>query len=252
MRLCNDIQDRQWVLFTMFLVLQCGSVWSAEKPITQEYWLKSTDVSYMTQALNIVIRNPTGKRIMGGQGKHLVITDAEEQQNQIAEILPIMDQPTTETKPHRIVMEMVGRAGVYMHNNQKAVVLARKNEAPPGAPVPAPIFVSGVNSYDAFKSTRSVYAAEDAKLLKQPRRIVDEPVLPLFSDLILKGIFEPEKGKRIALLSAGGMLYTARDGGLFESNRSRLKEVTSQVLTDHVILVGPDRIPRKITFKSTL
>ena len=252
MRLCSIIQARRWNLLPLLLLLKGGPAWSDDKPITREYWLKSTDVSSMIPALNIVIRNPTGKRIMGGQGKHLVITEAEEQQNEIAEIIPVMDLPPTQTKPTRIVMELVGRAGVYMHGNQKTAVLARRNEAQPGTPAPAPTFVSGVNSYDAFKSTRSVYAAEDARLLKQPRHIIDEPAPVSYSDLVLKGIFEPEKGKRMALLSAGGMLYTARDGGLFESNRSRLKEVTTQVLKDHVMLVGPDRIPRKIAFKSTL
>jgi len=243
---------RRWVV--LFVIFYFGGIAAthAEEMITREYWLKSTDATTMIQALNIVIRNPTGKRIMGGQGKHLVVTDAADQQNEISEIIPVMDKPPTQTKPQRIVMEMVGRAGIYMHNNQKDAVLSRKNEAPTGAPPPSPVYTSGINSYDTFKSTRSVYAEEDAKILKQPRHILEEPALPSFSDLVLKGIFEPTAGKRMALLSTGGMLYTARDQGLFESNRTRLKGVTSEVRNDEVILIGPDRIPRHIKFHSTL
>ena len=227
-------------------------VMADEATTTHQYWLKNADAASMIQAINIVIRNPSGRRIMGGQGKHLVVTDLQEQQSQIAEIIPIMDQATTQTKPQRIVMEMVGRAGVYMHENLKTSALARKTETPGGAPARAVTFTSGVNSYDTFRSTVSIYAEQDAKLARQPRRIVDEAILPPFSDMILKGIFEPAPGKRMALLSFGELLYTARDGGLFESNRTRLKGVTSQVLADQVIVTGPDRIPRKIAFKSTL
>lgn len=239
-------------------VLLTGVVLSAhadELAITREYWLKNADAASMIQALNIVIRNPAKRRIMGGQGKHLVVTDLPEQQSEISEIIPVMDQPTTQTKPQRIIMEMVGRAGMYMRNNQKATVLARKSDtSAASAPAPAsvPTYTSGTNSYGTFKSTGSIYAEEDAKLLKQSRHIIDEPTLLSLSDLALKGIFEPTKGKRMALLSAGIMLYTAHDGGLFESNRSRLKDVTSEVLADRVILTGPDRIPRTFKFKSTL
>jgi hypothetical protein len=243
---------RRGTILLAIILIGTVAVTRAEDMITREYWLKSADAATIIHAINIVIRNPTGKRIMGGQGKHLVITDAAEQQGQITEILPIIDKPSTETKPQRIVMEMVGRAGIYMHNNQKSSVLARTNEAPKGASAPASVFTSGINSYDTFKSTRSIYAEEDARILKGPRHILEEAVLPSFSDIVLKGILEPTKGKRIALLAAGGMLYTARDGGLFESNRSRLKGITSQVFADQVLLIGPDRVPRKFKFRSTL
>jgi hypothetical protein len=239
-------------LLSLFLVGTMGAKARAEERLTREYWLKSTDAIQMIQAINIVIRNPTQQRIMGGQGKHLVITDAPEQLGQIAEIIPVMDQPSKETKPQRIVMEMVGRAGMYMRDNQKSAIVARKSDSPTATPAPSVAIKSGINSYDTFRSTTSVYAEEDARILKQQRHLVDEPVLMSLGDLTLKGIFEPEKGNRMGLLAIGTALYTARDGGLFESNRTRIKGISSQVLADQVILVGADRIPRKFKFKSTL
>jgi hypothetical protein len=234
----------------VFLFLGVSSA-SAENAITREYWLKFTDASSMIQALNIVLRNPSGKRIMGGQGKHLVVTDLIEQHDRIAELLSIMDLPPSQTKPQRIVMELVGRAGLYMHKNEIAATKARKNEAPQGVPV-THNFVSGVNSYDSFKSTRSVYAQEDAKLMQQFRHITDDPVLPSVGDLELKGVFKSSSGSPLALLAYGGTLFTARDGGLFEGNRTRVKGVASEILKEEVIVTGPDRVPHRIKFKSTL
>jgi len=253
MRFCSAIQSRRLDLLLLFLLLKCGPAWSADKPVTREYWLKSTDAASMIQALNIVIRNPTEHRVMAGQGNHLVVTDAPDQQREISEIIPIMDQPSTQTKPQRIVMELVGRAGMYMRQNQKTAVIAKRNGAGSWTTTaPAAIYVSGANSSDTFKSTTSVYAEEDAQLLKQSRRIVDDPFLSSVTDLQLKGIFQAAPGAPLALLAYGGALFTARDGGLFEGNKSRLKGVTSQVLKDEVIVTGPDRIPRRIKFKSSL
>jgi hypothetical protein len=250
MYLRSGIQDRRWSLLLIVLFLKGGSAWSAEKPVTREYWLKSTDATSIIQALNIVMRNPTRSRILGGQGNHLVVTDAPQQQGQIAEIIHVMDLPLTQTKPQRIVMELVGRAGMYMRENLKAAVLAKKNS---GAPVaPAAMIVSGVNSFDTFKTTSSVYMEEDAKLMKGPRRIIDEPALTSVMDLQLKGIFQAATGTPMALLTNGRTMFIARDNGLFEGNKSRVKGVTSQVSKDEVVVTGPDRIPRHIRFKSTL
>jgi len=242
-------------LLALFLVLGCGGgwTWAADNLVTREYWLKSTDAAPMIQALNIVIRNPTGKRILGGQGKHLVVTDAPEQQGRITEILPIMDQPCTQTKPSRIVMELVGRAGTYMYQNKETAASMRRNGGGgAGIAAPAAAIVSGTNSYDTFKSSSSIYAEEDAKLIRQPRRIVDEPVLPSVSDLQLKGVIQSASGAQLALLDYAGKLFTARDGGLFEGNKFRVKGVASQVFKEEVVITGPDRIPRHIKFKSTL
>ena len=240
-----------FLLVSLFLAATRAS---ADDTFTREYWLKSTDAQSMIQALNIVLRDPAGKRIMGGQGKHLVVTDTPDQQLHIEELLPIMDLPPKQTNPRRIVIELVGRAGLYMHNNEVAAAKIRANESPKGA-AGAPLvhnFVSGINSYDSFKSTRSVYAAEDAKLMQQYRHIADDPVLPSVADLQLKGVFKTNSGSPLALLAFGGTVFTARDGGLFEGNRARVKGVTTEILREEVIVTGMDRIPRRIKFKSSL
>jgi len=251
MRSYNGMQDRRWDLLILFLLLKGGPVWSAEKPMTREYWLKSTDAASMIQALNIVMRNPTGNLVMGGQGNHLVITDSPEQQLQIAEIIPVMDLPLTQTKPQRITMELVGRAGVYMRQNLKTAIALKKNSG--GTTVtPAVTLTSGINSYDTFRSTVSVYAEEDARLLKESRHLIEDPIQLSVIDLQLKGIFQATSGAPLALLTYGGTTFVARDGGLFEGNKSRVKDVTSKVSKEEVIVTGPDRIPRHIKFKSTL
>ena len=122
-------------------------------------------------------------------------------------------------------------------------------------PANAPIITLGVQTYDKFSAAapyKSVYASDDAKLLRGPRNITNEPVLPSLATLQLKGIFKPSSGSALALLSFEGTNYTARDGGLFEGNRTRLKNVSSKVLRDRVILEGQDRIPHEITFKTSL
>ena len=112
-----------------------------------------------------------------------------------------------------------------------------------------------VHTYDIRHSTsvyKSIYSDEDAKLAKGPRVIHDDPVLPTGSDLTLKGIFRVSSGSPLALLSYGSANFTARDGGLFEDNRTRVKGYVTRILKDRVIITGPDKIPRQIVFKSTL
>ena len=217
--------------------------------ITREYWLKNTETPDVITTLNFSLGNPTGKRLMGGQGKHLVVTDTDDQQEAIAELLPVIDLPNKETTPPRIKMEMALRAARYLQKKKKTATASAKGGASPLAASPAG---PHADSFDAYKSTRSVYAAEDAALVKDPRVILDEGGLPSLSDLTLKGVFKSAKGTPLALLTYGTVNYTARDGGLYERNQSRVNDVKSQVFDDKVILIGPDRIPRKITFKSTL
>ncbi len=247
-----DHQGR--VPFLLLLLLGYGMTLAwAEYLITREYRLKNADISDVSRVLGILVKNPTGKRIIGGQGKRLVITDEAEQQDTIAEILPVIDQPTKEMVPYKIQMEMVSRASRFFYDQKKTAMAAQRS---PTSPAPAANFPSeGVASYDKVTSTKpykSVYSSEDAQLTKKPRMIFDEPALPSLSALTLKGIFQVSSQRPLALMFYEGVSYTARDGGLFEWNHSRVKGVTSRILKDRVILVGPDRIPREIRFVSTL
>jgi len=253
MRLLTFGLARLFCVAAFLIALGNPRGWAAEEMITREYWLKNVNAESMIRALNIVVKNPTSKRIMGGQGKHLVVTDFAEQQTRIAELLPIMDQPVKSTNPDVAAMQIVGNAGMYFHERAKAARLSGKAlqgsyAAAPSASGP----YTGVKSYDTVKSSWSVYAAEDAKIVKQPRRILDEPTLPPLTDLVLKGIFQSSSGSPIAIMQYGTTIYTARDGGLFEGNSARVKGVSSEILKEKVVLTGPDRVPREIKFKSTL
>jgi hypothetical protein len=237
----------------LYVVLILGNMRAyAADLVTKEYWLKNMDTQMMIRILNIAVKNPAGYRIMGGQGKHLVVTDSLDQQSQIAEYISLFDQPSTETDPDKIIMNAMMRVSRYVREKKQLEASMKvSGDTRRGAPAPRVIF-SGVNSYDVKISTWSVYAEEDAKLVRQPRHIQDEALLPTLSDLTLKGIFKSNEGAPMALLSYGDAMFTARDGGLFERNRSRVKDVKTQVLKDRVTLVGPDRIPREIRFKTSL
>ncbi len=225
----------------------------AENLVTRAYQLKHVDAPNVIQVLNFAVANPSGKRIFAGSEKHLVVTDTVEQQETVAELLPVLDQPSTQTDPRRAQMELVVRASRY---------LQQKKKASGGTASPTPQVASSSprtsepppanNRFTASVPYKSVYAEEDAQLSAKGHVILDEPVLPSLSAMILKGIFRTGQGSSLALLTYGAMTFTARDGGLYERNRSRVKNVTSQVFKDYVILTGPDRIPRKITFISTL
>ena len=244
------------LLLLLLLAYGMTPAW-ADDIITREYRLKHADISDVSRVIGIIVKNPTGKRIIGGQGKRLVITDAAEQQDAIAEILPVIDQPTQETVPFKIQMEMVSRASRFFYDHKKADLAAQRSPAPsaPAGTAAPNVPSGGVASYDKATSTRpykSVYSSEDAELMKKKRVILDEPALPSLSALTLKGIFQLSSGRPLALMFYEGVSYTARDGGLFERNRTQVKGVTSQIKKDRVILTGPDRIPREIKFISTL
>jgi len=249
-------------LFVIGLLCCASLSFSATDRVTRIYLLKHTEVAVVVQALNIEIRDENKTRVIGGEGKRLVITDTADQQDAIALLLPILDQPMKETDPDKIVMRMVMNVSHYMREQkmaarQPAPGTASSPQVPGNTPGASstPNIAGGVKSFDTFKSAtpyKSIYASDDAKLLKKPRLIFDEPALPSLSALELKGIFRASADSSLALMSYAGMNYTARDGGLFESNHKRVKNVSSRILKDRVILVGPDRIEREIKFKSTL
>lgn len=231
---------------------------------TQEYWLKYSDVTLIVRAINITVRDAGGKRIIGGQGNHLVVTATEDEQLMIADLLPILDQPTQEKRPDKTVIDMVTRAAHYLKDKKLAFAAAQKanNPAPANAPVQAAGYatptaphvnvLSSINSFDLYKTTFSIYAQEDARIVA--KRIIkdDEGGLPSLGDLTLRGIFKVTTGSPLALLTYAQTNYTARDGGLFERNRTRVKDVSSKVFKDRVVLVGPDRIQRVFKFKSSI
>jgi hypothetical protein len=152
-----------------------------------------------------------------------------------------------------MAMEMMQRGFRYLQNKDRVNSKSSAKGLVSTAPTPAPKSdTSGVRSYDTYISTRSIYAEEDAKMVKERIIIEEEGGLPSLADLTLKGIFKSAQGGSLGLMAYGTINYTARDGGLFERNRSRVKGVTSQVLADRVILIGPDRHPREYKFKSSL
>ena len=238
----------------------CAAFGGAEDKITRSYNMKNADLSAVTSVINIAVRDPDKIRVMGGKGKHLVISDTSDQQDLIAQLLPIMDQPVHETDPDKIKMQMLMNVAQYLRQQKIALKSAtptatRAAPATVSASVSAPATAPAVQSADKFKPAtpyKSVYEEEDAKMTRGPRKIEDEPVILSLGGLELKGIFRGTKGSPIALLSAGPVNYTARDGGLFEGNHVRVKRVTSRIRKDGVTLVGQDGIPHEIKFKTAL
>jgi hypothetical protein len=243
------------------LVFFASALGWAEDKVTRVYVLKNVEVATISRVINIVVRDTSGIRVIGGEGKRLVISDVPDQQDAIAMLLPVIDKPMDETNPDKIQMKMLMNAAQYFRQQKIAQRTAPSSSS--ASPVVSntlgpsftPTIAGGVGTYDKFSSTRaykSIYASDDAKLLQKPRMFYDEPALPSLSALQLKGIFKINTVSPVALLSFESLSYMARDGGLYENNHSRVKNVTSKVLKDRVILVGPDRIPREIKFKTTL
>ena len=214
---------RALLLLPLFITIEAR----ADTLITREYQLRNADASNVIQILNFIIPNPTGKRIISGHDKKLVVTDAVEPQDSISDMLPILDQSSTEKDARKIQMEMLVRASRYLQQSKKTLSTTQNSTA---LSVPKSDPSIRANSYDKFLSTqpyKSVYSDEDAKLTQGPRILQEEPTLLSLSSLTLKGIFMTNTKSPLALLSFEGVNYTARDGGLFsESNRTRLKGVT--------------------------
>ncbi len=82
----------------------------ADSPITREYWLKNTDTTIIIRVLTVLIPDSTGKRIMAGQGKHLVVTDFPDQQAEVTDLLTVIDQPPKPLRRIASFMEMVAAA----------------------------------------------------------------------------------------------------------------------------------------------
>ncbi len=234
------------------LLLQTTLLQCAETPFTRVYALKNIEAPIVIQLLNFSVVDASKKRILSGQGKRLVVTDTEANQNAIAELLPIIDQPTTESEPRKILME----AGVRLTNYLNSRAKEREGYAPSGASAMTALSPSGpAQTYDDRKRTvayKSVYSNEDEILNKKTRVITNDPPLPSVANLTLQGIFFINPRTPIALLSFQGTNFTARNGGLYYNNKSPLKGISTKVLKDRVIVTGPDRIPREITFKTSL
>jgi len=248
----------RWNYYTFLGLLFCCAVGRGENErVTRTYMLKYADVSNINVAINVAVRDTAKIRVVGGQGKHLVISDTPDQQDAIAQILPLLDQPITETDPDKIQMKMLMNAAKYLREQKIAMKATTPTTA---SPTPAPAASSSVATpavppsakFKPVAPYKSIYTEEDAKLMRGPRKIEDEPVVLSLGGLELKGIFKGSKGNPIALLSDGLNNYTAHDGGLFERNRVRVKKVTSQIHKDRVTLTGVDGIPHDVKFKTTL
>ncbi len=221
---------------------------------TREYRLKHVDAPLAIKAINFAIPNISKKRIMGGDGKKLVVTEIGASQDEIAALLPVIDQPSKETDPLRIQMELSIRISNHLNREQKYLQTAR---AAPAAGAAAPVRgdSGAAQTYETRRTTqpyKSVYSDEDDKLRTGPRVIKDDPVLPAVSSLMLKGIFFDKTNHRMALLAYESNSFTARDGDLYFFNRTKMKGYTSQVLKDRVVITGPDRIPREVKFKTSI
>jgi len=224
--------------------------------VTRVYALKNVDVSIMSRALDIVVRDPSKTRITSGEGRRLVVSDTADQQDNIAKILPVLDQHVDQTDHDKILMQVLMNASKYIRDQK----LNGRNVGTPttAAATPARTAIDPnvpARSYDKVSSAKpykSIYASDDAKFVHGPRYIMNEPVIPSLGGMKLKGIFKRSSDSPLALLDYGGVNYTARDGGLFENNRTRVKDIKSKVLKDRVVLEGPDRIPCEIKFASTL
>ena len=231
-----------------------ASSWADEK-VTRTYRLKYSDVSNIASAINVAVRDPAKTRVVGGQGKHLVVSDTPDQQDVIAQLLPVLDQPIQETDPDKIQMKMLMNAAQYLRQQKISMKSAMTASAAPAPAASTAAQATGVQSVDKFKPVtpyKSIYTDEDEKLTRGPRKIEDEPAILSLEGLELKGIFKGRQGSTIALLSDGLTNYTAHDGGLYERNRVRLKKVTSRVHKDGVTLIGQDGISHEIKFKTTL
>ncbi len=253
------LRSRLLHLLTLSILISASICGWADDKVTRIYMLKNSDVSNISRVINIAVRDPSNIRVIGGQGKRLVVSDTPEQQDAIAQLLPVLDQPLTETDPDKIQMKMLMNAAQYLRQQRIAVkptpAAGSTSAASPAPTASASGSAGSAQSYDKFKPAtpyKSIYASDDAKLLKGPRIIQNEPVVLSLGGLQLKGIFRANTGSPLALLAIDGTNYTAHDGGLFENNHARVKNVTSKVFKDRVILVGQDRIPHEITFKSSL
>jgi hypothetical protein len=245
---------RPLLISLLFFVATGGQ---AEDLITREYRMKHADAAIIIQVLNVSVTNTSKKRILSGAGKRLIVTDIYDKQDEIAEILPVIDQPSKYTEPKKIHMEMVVRASRYLQERKRALKLAQSPGPVPGSKSAGEPTdnSSPIRTYDVRRSSmayKSVYSDEDAKLMRKPRVYRDDPVLPNLSSLTLKGIFRETSGKPLAILFYGGVNFTARDGLLYAPNHTLMKGITSQIKKNSVLLTGPDRIPREIKFHTTL
>lgn len=234
------------------LIAAALTVQAADSTFTRVYMLRNIEAPACIRVLNFAAPDTSKLRILSGSAKKLVVTDTAPNQDFIAELLPIIDQQGKETDPRRAHMEIVVRVANYMNQRKKALP---GTASPAASAAPTGGSSGPAQSYDTKRSTqpyKSVYSDEDTKLMKKPRVITDDPVLPSINNLQLKGIFLINPRKPIALLTYESVNFTARDGGLYYMNKTRMKGISTEVLKDKVIVTGVDRIPRELKFKTSL
>lgn len=228
-----------------------------EVTFTRVYQLKNVDAANCIRAINFAVPDVAQKRILSGQGRKLVVTDVAVNQDEIASLLPVIDQAGKETDPRRAQIEITVRVANFLNHKKKNSTMTSSGAAGAGASAPAARRgdAGPPRNYDTKRSTepyKSVYSDEDVQLMKKPRVVRDDPVLPAINNLTLKGIFLISSNKPMALLTYENSNFTARDGGLYYFNRTLVKGYTCKVLKDRVVITGPDRIPREVKFKTSL
>src|SRR5258706_14248280 len=109
----------------LFILSICASsVGWADDKVTRVYLLKHAEVSNIARVINIAVRDPSKTRLIGGNSNRLVVSDMPDQQDIIAQLLPLLDQPMTETDPDKIQMKMLMNASQYLRQQKIAMKAA--------------------------------------------------------------------------------------------------------------------------------
>jgi hypothetical protein len=106
------------------------------------------------------------------------------------------------------------------------------------------------------KTIPYVYRAEQFKDPFSP--VTGESNIPLSSEdviapnlgaLSLKGIFDDNKGQKVALINAGGFSYTLKGKYLYDNRQRLVKGFTGVIKKDSVIMIAPDNTTKEFKLR---
>jgi len=165
-----------------------------------------------------------------------------EQQERSPRLSPSWTNPSLQTKPQRIVMELVGRAAYILASEPKGGGHREKNAPAAGQQRLRPR-LSSANSYDTSNPHQYICGKKTPNFSKQYQAHGHDPVLLSVADLQAAGFFKRTRGLRWRSRLRRSVVH-GPGGRPLDGNKSRVKGVTSEVLKGRgFIVTGPAGFP---------
>lgn len=228
-----------------------GAPTAADPVRTKSFGLTHAQADEVKDRLDKVLRDlgeREGCRIIDGKNA-LEITASEGALRAMEELIPVIDQPSTQNSRGRRILEISMRISRHYASRKKeydtAIARGRIPTVQPGAPPPATAAPSALAARPAADDDPDRGLSDQAILARRPAARAKPPApapMERLAGIRLHGVLL-NGASPLAVLRKDGTAYLLKQGRLYESGLYPVRGVSGVVRSDRVILAAHKRAP---------